>query len=280
LHILSCGVLLRGVVCRHWQVFAGVCIVPGTHRSSQGGQQQQQQQQQRWTGSSRSSSSSGGGRQQQRRCFCKASAVQASCSTAEAQEGSYIVRRQQQAGHSRCSCSSCGSDQGNRHCSTGGSGSGNKCSRQRRQHGGGSGNLGAPSSNVCKADTASYAPTNHVRKAVAAATVPSDTALTLLVPTPLSCCVVPLFWCCLSLLSLCGHTLHYLYFIQLLGRADNLKDFIRRGADSGWVETTLSGGPGRPDKIIGCEMRKTAEGYSTNWRINGACGCDVGGRGE
>jgi hypothetical protein len=66
--------------------------------------------------------------------------------------------------------------------------------------------------------------------------------------------------------------------LQLLGRADNLKDFIRRGADSGWVETTLSGGPGRPDKIIRCEMRKTAEGYSTNWRINGARGF-VFGRG-
>jgi hypothetical protein len=55
---------------------------------------------------------------------------------------------------------------------------------------------------------------------------------------------------------------------QLLGRADNIKDFIRRGADSGWVETTLSGGPGRRDSVIKCEMLKTAEGYTTRWKIN------------
>jgi hypothetical protein len=48
-----------------------------------------------------------------------------------------------------------------------------------------------------------------------------------------------------------------------------VKDFIRRGADSGWVETTLSGGPGRPDKVIRCEMFKSAEGYSSHWKING-----------
>lgn len=57
---------------------------------------------------------------------------------------------------------------------------------------------------------------------------------------------------------------------QLLGRADNIKDFIKRGADSGWVETTLSGGPGRRDSVIRCEMLKTAEGYTTRWKINGA----------
>jgi hypothetical protein len=56
--------------------------------------------------------------------------------------------------------------------------------------------------------------------------------------------------------------------LQLLGRADNYKDYIRRGCDKGWVETTLSGGPGRPDYVIRCEMAKTDSGYKSDWRIN------------
>lgn len=58
---------------------------------------------------------------------------------------------------------------------------------------------------------------------------------------------------------------------QLLGRADNVKDYIRRGADRGWVETTLSGGPGHADIVIRCEMSKTEQGYSTAWKINREC---------
>jgi hypothetical protein len=60
--------------------------------------------------------------------------------------------------------------------------------------------------------------------------------------------------------------------LQLLGRADNVKDYIRRGCDRGWVETTLSGGPGRPDLVIRCELYKTeSNGYKTDWRINREC---------
>eukprot|EP00775_Hariotina_reticulata_P010125 gene10125-10283_t len=55
---------------------------------------------------------------------------------------------------------------------------------------------------------------------------------------------------------------------KLLGRADNVRDYIRRGADSGWVETTLSGGPGRSDHIIRCELVKSGDSYTTNWKIN------------
>jgi hypothetical protein len=56
--------------------------------------------------------------------------------------------------------------------------------------------------------------------------------------------------------------------LQLLGRAGKYQDFIRRGCDKGWVETTLSGGPGRPDHVIRCEMSNT-DGYKSFWRING-----------
>ncbi|WIA31719.1 hypothetical protein OEZ86_002595 [Tetradesmus obliquus] len=57
---------------------------------------------------------------------------------------------------------------------------------------------------------------------------------------------------------------------KLLGRADNVKDYIRRGCDRGWVETTLSGGPGSADIVIRCEMAKTDSGYKMDWRINRA----------
>ena len=59
--------------------------------------------------------------------------------------------------------------------------------------------------------------------------------------------------------------------MQLLGRADNVKDYIRRGCDRGWVETTLSGGPGSADIVIRCEMAKTDSGYKMDWRINREC---------
>ncbi|WIA11591.1 hypothetical protein OEZ85_011696 [Tetradesmus obliquus] len=57
---------------------------------------------------------------------------------------------------------------------------------------------------------------------------------------------------------------------KLLGRADNVKDYIRRGCDRGWVETTLSGGPGSANIVIRCEMAKTDSGYKMDWRINRA----------
>jgi len=47
--------------------------------------------------------------------------------------------------------------------------------------------------------------------------------------------------------------------LKLLGRADNLRDFIRRGTDSCAVEVTLSGGPGSPD----LRVRRTLEASTT-----------------
>ncbi|KAL4440548.1 hypothetical protein ABPG75_003549 [Micractinium tetrahymenae] len=55
----------------------------------------------------------------------------------------------------------------------------------------------------------------------------------------------------------------------LLGRAEDLKDYVRRGDDvqTGWVEVTLSSGqPGRP-YTVRREMSK-ADNHST-WRLNG-----------
>jgi hypothetical protein len=57
---------------------------------------------------------------------------------------------------------------------------------------------------------------------------------------------------------------------QLLGRADNVKEYIKRGAVEGWVEVTLSGGPGQQDTRVRRTMKKEADGkYSSQYRING-----------
>lgn len=61
---------------------------------------------------------------------------------------------------------------------------------------------------------------------------------------------------------------------QLLGRADNLKDFIRRGCDRAWTEVTLSGGEGGRDVTIkrDISIRRLPDGsrsYSSEWYING-----------
>lgn len=60
--------------------------------------------------------------------------------------------------------------------------------------------------------------------------------------------------------------------LQLLGRADDMKEYIRRGCDKGWVETTLSGGPGSRDHVVRCDLIKNANGsYRTEWRLNREC---------
>ncbi|KAI8462241.1 MAG: P-loop containing nucleoside triphosphate hydrolase protein [Monoraphidium minutum] len=56
---------------------------------------------------------------------------------------------------------------------------------------------------------------------------------------------------------------------QLLGRADNLRDFIRRGCDDAWTEITLSGGPGCTDWLVRRDIRiVSGHGYSSKWRLN------------
>lgn len=61
----------------------------------------------------------------------------------------------------------------------------------------------------------------------------------------------------------------FLPVLQLLGRADNAKDYIRRGCDRGYVETTLSGGPGVEDHVVRCDLIKSADTYRTEWKRNG-----------
>eukprot|EP00877_Chromochloris_zofingiensis_P011380 jgi/Chrzof1/6496/Cz18g13140.t1 len=57
---------------------------------------------------------------------------------------------------------------------------------------------------------------------------------------------------------------------KLLGRADNIKDFIKRGHSEGWIEITLSAGADRRDYIIRRDMRLTdGRGHqSSQWQIN------------
>jgi hypothetical protein len=68
-----------------------------------------------------------------------------------------------------------------------------------------------------------------------------------------------------------------LLLLQLLGRADNVKEYIKRDAVEGWVEVTLSGGPGQRDTWVRRTMKKEADNkYSSTYKINGettALGC-------
>jgi hypothetical protein len=62
---------------------------------------------------------------------------------------------------------------------------------------------------------------------------------------------------------------------QLLGRAENLKDYVQRGCEEAWTEITLSGGPGAHDMVVRRQITQVvrddgATGYTTKWRLNGA----------
>ena len=65
-----------------------------------------------------------------------------------------------------------------------------------------------------------------------------------------------------------GHVKPLLPVSQLMKRADNAKDFVRRGSDSGWVEVTLSSS--RPDRPIIIKRSMNAKSNSTEWMMNGA----------
>ena len=54
--------------------------------------------------------------------------------------------------------------------------------------------------------------------------------------------------------------------MQLLGRADNVRDFVRRGESEGFVQIWLS--TGRSEPIVIKRSLKAAENAS-EWRING-----------
>ena len=59
-------------------------------------------------------------------------------------------------------------------------------------------------------------------------------------------------------------------FLQLLGRADNVKGFIRRGETEGLVEITLASGNDRP--IVVSRRIRTDEhsGGLSDWKLNGS----------
>lgn len=56
--------------------------------------------------------------------------------------------------------------------------------------------------------------------------------------------------------------------VQRLGRADSVKEFVRKGADKALIELLISGGPDKEDFRIERELH--AEHAASKFRINGA----------
>lgn len=59
----------------------------------------------------------------------------------------------------------------------------------------------------------------------------------------------------------------FLWILQLLGRADHVQDFVRKGTSEGYTEIHLSSGQPRPVIIKRC-LSSTSN--STEWYLNGA----------
>lgn len=61
---------------------------------------------------------------------------------------------------------------------------------------------------------------------------------------------------------------------KVLGRADNLSEFIRRGQRACWTEITLSGGQGRNDHVLKRYIESKAAGngeklgFESHWELN------------
>ncbi len=55
-----------------------------------------------------------------------------------------------------------------------------------------------------------------------------------------------------------------LCLLQLLGRSDNLSDYVRTNCRKAWVEITLSGGEGRKDRDIVIRRYVTAHTHITH----------------
>lgn len=65
-----------------------------------------------------------------------------------------------------------------------------------------------------------------------------------------------------------------LFCFQLLGRADNVKEYIRRGAEKAIVEVTLSSGdPNRPITVLRQMTYTEDKGGSSEWKLNGELNC-------
>lgn len=67
--------------------------------------------------------------------------------------------------------------------------------------------------------------------------------------------------------------------LQLLGRAEQISNYVRRGQSEAWTEITLSGGPGMRDHLVRRDIklefseengeRKVAT--RSKWKVNGEC---------
>ncbi len=67
----------------------------------------------------------------------------------------------------------------------------------------------------------------------------------------------------------------WLLWLQLLARADNVKDFIRRGEDEGSVTITLASGEARP-LVVYRRIRTDAQsGGISDWKLNGMLLCQI-----
>ncbi len=64
---------------------------------------------------------------------------------------------------------------------------------------------------------------------------------------------------CALCIGLCGSP-------KLLGRAANVKDYVMRGCEHGYVEITLCNGEGRPNSLVQRIIKKT---NTSTWRIDG-----------
>ena len=62
--------------------------------------------------------------------------------------------------------------------------------------------------------------------------------------------------------------------VQLLGRADRISDFVRKGEEHGYTEITLSKGEGRRPLTIKRLMNSVDN--SSKWLLNGGCPADSG----
>ena len=57
--------------------------------------------------------------------------------------------------------------------------------------------------------------------------------------------------------------------LQLLGRADNVRDFVRRGEREGFVQIWLKTGKPAPGNEINIKRSLDAKENKSEWRING-----------
>lgn len=57
--------------------------------------------------------------------------------------------------------------------------------------------------------------------------------------------------------------------MQLLGRADNVRDFVRRGEREGFIQIWLNTGKPAPGHEINIKRSLDAKENKSEWRLNG-----------